>query len=115
MHPHDRGVDHLHLAAVSCHDSIHQPIPNAGFAPPIEAVVGGRIGAVSLGHIAPRRTGTQNPEDAIEDLSIVLWLRSAPIHRQQRLYDAPLEVGQIVAHDPSSNVGTLESPFRSTG
>src|SRR5262245_30310218 len=100
MHAHDRAVDHLHLAVVSLDDSVHQAIPDAGLAPPIEAVVGRGIGPVSFGKIAPRCACAQNPENAVENTPIVLELHAAPVLRQQRLDDAPLEVCKIVAHDP---------------
>ena len=115
MHAHDRAVDHLHLAVVGLDDGVHQTVPDAGLAPPIEAVVGGRVRAISFGQIPPRRTGTQNPEDTVENTPIVLWLHTAPVLRQQRLDDAPLEVCEIVAHDPSSDVCQLESLFESCG
>jgi len=111
MHAHDRAVDHLHLAAVRFDDGVHQTIPDAVLAPAIEAVVGRRVGPVASGQIAPRGAGTQHPENAVENTPIVLRLRTAPVHRQQRLDDAPLEVGQVVAHDPSSDVSNLESLF----
>jgi hypothetical protein len=41
-----------------------------------------------------------------------LRLRPAPIHRQQRLDNAPLEVCEVVTcHDPSSDVWKRESLF----
>ena len=115
MHAHDRAVDHLHLAVVSLDDGVHQAIPDTGLAPPIEAVVGRGIGPVSFGKIAPRCTGAQNPKHAVENTPIVLGLHAAPVLRQQRLDDAPLEVCEIVAHDPSSDVSQLESLFESHG
>ena len=62
MDTHDRAVDHLHLAVVRLDDGIHQAVPDARLAPAIEAVVGGRVGPVSLRQIAPRRACTQHPE-----------------------------------------------------
>ena len=115
MHAHDRAVDHLHLAVVGLDDGVHQAVPDAGFAPPIEAVVGRRVRAISFGQIPPRRAGTQHPEDTVENTSIVLGFHAAPLLRQQRLDDAPLEVCEIVAHDPSSDVCQLESLFESCG
>jgi len=57
----------------------------------------------------------QHPEDAVENFSVVLRLRPAPIHWQQRFDNAPLEVGQIVSHDARSDVSKLESLFESFG
>ena len=113
MHAHDRAVDHLHLAVVGLHDGVHQAVPDAGFAPAIEAVVDRRVGPVPFGKITPRRARAQHIEHAIDDLPIVLRLGTTPVHGQQRFDNAPLEVRQIVAHDPSSDVSNLESLFDS--
>ena len=111
MNAHARAVDHLHLAVVRLDNSVHQAIPDACLAPPVEAIVDRRVGPVALGQIAPRRARAQDEEHAVDDLPVVLGLRPAAIHGQQRLDDAPLEVGQVVAHDPSSDVSQLESLF----
>lgn len=113
MYTHDRAVDHLHVAVVRLDDGIHQAIPDACLAPAVEAIVGGRVGAISLGHVAPRRTGAQHPEDAVENAPILLRLDAAPFRRQQRLDNAPLEVREIVAHDPGPDVWERESLFES--
>ena len=114
MHAHDRAVNHLNLAVVCLHDGIHQAVPDAGFPPAIEAVVDRRVGPVALGKIAPRRACAQDVEHPVHDLPVVLRFRPAPIHGQQRLDDAPLEVREIVTcHDPSSDVSQRESLFES--
>ena len=96
MNAHDRTVDHLHLAVVRLHDRIHQAIPDAGSSPAVEAVVDGRVGPVAFGQIAPWRAGSQNPEDAVDHLAVILRLHAAPLRRQERLDDAPLGIGQVV-------------------
>ena len=111
MDTHDRAVDHLHLAVVRLHDGIHQAVPDARFAPAIEAVVGGRVRPVSLRQIAPWRACAQHPKDAVENATILAWLAASTARGQKRLDDTPLEVGQVVAHDPSSDVSQLESLF----
>ena len=115
MHAHDRAVDHLHLAVVRFHDGIHQSIPDTRLPPTVEAIVDSGVRPVAFGQIAPRRARAENVEHAVDDLSVVLRLGPSPVHRQKRLDDAPLEVGQVVAHDPSSDVCQLESPFESHG
>ena len=82
-------------------------------APAVEAIVGRRVGPVSLGHVAPRRTCAQYPEDAVEHAPVFLRLDAAPLPRQQRLDDAPLEVREIVAHDPGPDVWEREITVRS--
>ena len=102
MNAHDRRVDHLHLTVVGFHDGVH------------EADVDRRIGPVVFWHVAPRRPGAQNVEHPIEDLPVGMRLRPSPIHWNQRLENAPLEVREIVAsHDPSSDVRKRESLFDS--
>lgn len=115
MHAHDRAVDHLHLAVVRFDDGIHQTVPDARFAPAVEPVVSSRIRPIPLGQIAPWRASAQHPEDAVEDLPVVQRLGTSAVHRQQRFDDTPLEVRQIVAHDPSSDVWQLESLFALRG
>ena len=111
MNANEGTVDHLHLAAVRLYNSVHQAVPNACFSPTVEAVVGRRVGAVALRHVAPRRAGAQHPKDAVEHTPVVLGFDASPFSRQQRLDYTPLEVGQVVAHDPSSDVSELESLF----
>jgi len=102
MNPHDRAVDHLDLATVRLRYRIHQPIPDAGFAPAIEAIVGRRVRAVALRQVAPRRTSSQYPENAVHHPAIILALgpRSAP--RQHPFDDRPLRIRQVIAHDQRS-------------
>ena len=104
MDAHNRAVDHLHLAIVHLDHGIHQAIPDACLAPAVEAIVGGCVRPVSLRQIAPRRARAQHPEDAVENTPVVLRFGASPVGRQERLDNAPLEVGQVVAHDPSSDV-----------
>jgi hypothetical protein len=65
VNPHNRTVDHLHFAAMGLGHGVHQLVPYPGLAPAIEAIVGGRIRRVALRQIAPWRSGSQNPEDAV--------------------------------------------------
>jgi hypothetical protein len=90
-----------------------KPSPDPGLAPPIEAIVGRGIGAVSLGKIAPRCAGAQTQNMPLRIRRLFLGFRPPPVLRQQRLDDAPLEVCKIVAHDPTSDVSQLESLFES--
>ena len=82
MNANDRTVDHLHLAVVGLDDGVHHAVPDAGLAPPIEAIVGRSIGPVSFGKIAPRCAGAQNPENAVENTPIAPGLHATPVLRQ---------------------------------
>ena len=81
MHAHDRTVDHLHVAVVRLHDGVHQAVPDPSLAPAIEAIVGRRIGTISLRHVPPRRACAQHPEDAVEDAPIFRRLDATPLCR----------------------------------
>jgi len=80
MHSHDRAVDHLHLAVVRFDDGMHQAIQDASHAPAVEAIVDRRVEPIALAHIALRRAGAKDKEDAVQDAAVVLWLAaSAPM------------------------------------
>jgi hypothetical protein len=81
MYTHDRTVDHLHVAVVRLDDGVHQAIPDPGLTPAVEAIVGRRVGTISLRHVPPRRPCAQHPEDAVEDAPVFLRLDAAPLHR----------------------------------
>lgn len=103
MNAHNRAVDHLHVAIVRLDDRVHQSVPDARFAPAIEAVVRARVRPIALGQIAPRGARPQHPKDAVENTPIVSRFGTSAVHRQNRFDNAPLEVGEVVAHDPSSD------------
>jgi len=66
--------------------------------PPAEAVVDRLPVAVPLGQVAPGSAGTEDPEDAVEDLPVVLERTAAALHFQEQRFDAlKLLVGQFVA------------------
>src|SRR5215471_10142775 len=109
MNPHRRRIDHLNLAIVGLGNGVHQLIPNARFAPAIEAVVAGRVRAVALGQVAPWRTRAQNPEDAIEHLPVTFRPDAPAIAWKKWLYHTPLEVREVVAHDSPPPDRELES------
>lgn len=111
MNAYDRAVDHLHFAVVSLDNGVHQTVPDAGLAPAIEAVVCARVRPVALGQIAPRGAGPQHPKDAVENTPVLSRFGTPAIPRQNRFDNAPLEVGEVVAHDPSSDAWQLESLF----
>ena len=111
MNAHDRAVDHLHLAVVRLDNAIHQAIPDTCLAPTVEAIVSARVRPVPLRQIAPGSARAQHPENAVENPAVVARLAASTVLGQKRLDDTPLEVGQVVAHDPSPDVSQLESCF----
>ena len=98
-------VDHLDLAIVRGADGVHQTVPHTGLPPSVEAVVGGGARTIAFRQVAPRRPGTQYPEDAVQHATVVYAGHASGLVGQQRLDHAPLEVGQIIsAHaEPESH------------
>jgi hypothetical protein len=45
--------------------------PDAGLAPAVEAAGDGGPAAIPLGHVTPGGTGTEDPQDAVQDASVV--------------------------------------------
>ena len=95
--PDDGGVDHLHVAVMRCGDRIHQAIPDASFAPAVEAVVNGGARAIALRQVPPERTRAQHPEDAVENPPVVDPRHAARLVREVRLDRLPLEIRQLIA------------------
>src|SRR3546814_16325607 len=58
-------------AVVGGSDGVHQVVPYACLPPSGEAVVTGGTWAIALRQVAPRRTGTQHPEDAVQHAPII--------------------------------------------
>ena len=111
MNAHDRGVDHLDIAVVGLRDGVHEPIPMAGLAPAVEAIVAGRVGAVALRQIAPRRARAQHPEDAVQNPPVVDPRHAPWLVRKKRLDDRPFKIRKVIAsaHDQAPTVWKLES------
>src|SRR5262249_17450370 len=113
MHADNRRVDHLHGCIVRSGQCVHDPAPDASPPPANETIVAGGMGAEAIRQIAPGCPGSQNPEDAIEDATVVRPRDAARLVRQHRLDGSPLIVGEFVAHDSSPRFWGLESRLES--
>jgi hypothetical protein len=87
------AVDHLDVAVVGSGDGIHHPIPDSSLSPSHEAVVAGCVRAIAFRQVAPRCTGSQNPEDTIQHAAVIDARHASGLVWQQRFDHAPLEVG----------------------
>ena len=105
MDPNGGAVDHLDVAVRRDGDGVHQPVPDARFAPSHEAIVAGGARAIALGQIAPRRTGPQHPEDAVQHAAVIDARHASRLVGQQRLDHAPFEVGQVVSAHADAELG----------
>jgi hypothetical protein len=71
MHADNGGVDHLHGGIMGAGQSVHDLGPHARPSPANEAIVAGRVRTEDVWQIAPRRPRSQDPEDAIEDTTVI--------------------------------------------
>src|SRR5690348_1122820 len=90
--------------------------PDARLGPAVEAVVGGRVRAIALGQVAPRRSGPQHVEDRIEDAPVIRARHAAGLVGQERLYDPPLRIAQVEPrHSQPPSSWKLNQASASTG
>src|SRR5664280_1627585 len=94
---------------MACGQRIHQPVPNASLPPANEAVVASSRRPVALRQIAPRRTRTQNPKDAVKHAPVIYARHTARLVRQHRFDSGPFIFGEFVAHDSRLLFWDLES------
>ena len=105
MDPNGGAVDHLDVAVVRDGDGVHQPVPHARLPPSHEAVVTGGAWAIALRQVTPRCTRPQYPEDAVQHTAVIDARHASRLLGQQRLDNAPLEVGQIVSAHADAESG----------
>ena len=72
MHLAVAGIDHQPLHVRLVNDLLKQSLPNTPVTPATEPPMGILPVAITGRKIAPRCAGTQNPEDGINEASIVL-------------------------------------------
>jgi hypothetical protein len=102
MHADNRGVDHLDSRIVGSSKSIYDAAPDTSSPPTDEAVVACGVRTKRLGQITPWCSGSQDPEDAIEDTTVVYPRNATRLVRQHGLDGNPFMIGEFVAHDSSS-------------
>src|SRR5215813_15113358 len=107
MHAHNRRVDHLQGGILGQGESAHDLGPDPRASPANEAIVAGRVRTEDVRQVAPWRPGSQDPEDAIEDATVIHSWHAARLIRQHRLNGRPLIVREFVAHDSAPLVRGL--------
>src|SRR5580692_402781 len=101
-------VSIIWTAVVGCGKCVYDAAPDARPAPADKAVIAGRARAKMIRQIAPRCAGSQDPEDAVEDTSVVYPRNATRLIRQHGLDSSPFIIGEFVAHDSSSQFGSLD-------
>jgi hypothetical protein len=94
---------------MSAGECAHDLGPDARSPPANETIVTSGLRAEVVRQVAPWRARSQDPEDAIEDTTVIHAWHAARLVRQHRLDGSPLIVKEFVAHDSAPPVGGLES------
>src|SRR5215831_20118839 len=95
------GVDHLDSGIMGNGKCVYDAAPDTSPPPADEAVVASGVRAKRLRQITPRCSGSQDPEDAVEDTTVVYPRNATRLVGQHRPYGSPFIVGEFVAHDSS--------------
>lgn len=70
MGAYDRGIDQVTLAVPLASEGLEEAREHAARRPPRESRVDGLPGAIGARQIAPRRTGTKDPQHALHHGSV---------------------------------------------
>jgi hypothetical protein len=108
MRADDGGVDHLHRVwkGLTVRQRLKQQVPQAGPRPSEKLPIDRAPFAEVIGQIAPRRAGAGNPENPVENTSVIAR-RSPPLWScldQKRFEESPFRMG-----NPASNQSCLLS------
>jgi hypothetical protein len=100
-------VDHLDSGIVGYGKCVYDAAPGASPAPADKTIIAGRVRAKMARQIAPRCAGSQDPEDAVEDTSVVYPRNATRLAWQHGLDGNPFIISEFVAHDSSLQFGSL--------
>ncbi|GGI33945.1 hypothetical protein GCM10010987_76920 [Bradyrhizobium guangdongense] len=107
MHAGNGGVYHLNSGVMGSGKRVDDAAPDASPLPADETVTAGRVRAKMIRQIAPRCPGSQDPEDAMEDTTVVHPRNATRLVRQHGLDGNPFMIGEFVAHDSNPQFGSL--------
>src|SRR5262245_29883774 len=109
MHADNGRVDHLYSRVMGARQRVYNFAPDARPPPANEAIVAGGVRTEVVWQIAPRCPRSQDPEDAIEDTTVIHPRHAAGLVGQHRLNSSPFVVGKFIAHDSKLPSLGLES------
>jgi len=95
MRAHAGPVDHHCVHVMRVGDGIHDPVPVARIAPPVEAVVDRCRWAVFAGQIGPRDAGAQDVENAVDHAAVIYPLLAARFVRQDSFDEFPFQIAHV--------------------
>jgi len=110
MRPDDRAVDHLQggIAAAAIIEGVKDQFPQSRQRPAPELAIDRRPFPKTIGQIPPWSPRSGNPENAIQNKTMVLWTPAAPraAFNHKRLKTDPF----LVAHQ-STDHGSLRQSY----
>jgi hypothetical protein len=107
MHADNRSVDHLDSGIVGSSKCVYDAAPDTSPPPANEPFVASGVRTKRPGQITPGCSGSQDPENSIEDTSVVYPGNAPRFVRQHRLDGNPFIIRKFVAHDLSPRFGSL--------
>src|ERR1700737_2211536 len=114
VHTPDGCIDHLPHAIVSGGQRFHDLVPDASLSPAHEAIVASRVWPIVLWKVAPWRTRTQDPKDAIEHTTVIYAPNATRLVLQHWRDGGPFIVTEFVAQDSRLRFGSLNHVHGST-
>ena len=114
VNAHRGRVDHLHFAAMSHNDGVHQLVPDARFQPAVEAVVNRRVRPISFRQINPGRAGPKMMKNAVQNPTVINPRNASRLVRLKWLDCPPLILGQVISpmchvQSPVSEIESLDN------
>jgi hypothetical protein len=91
------GIDQLQPTVMGLGDGIHEAVLNTCFAPSDKAIVAGGAWVAPLWQIAPWRTGSQHPEDALQHAAVIHARHATGFVGEKRFDHAPFGVSQVIS------------------
>src|ERR1700733_3638156 len=104
MHADNGSVDHLDSGIMSSGKRVHDAAPDTRPPPADEPVVATGAWAKHLAKVL-----LQDPEDVVEDTTVINPRNPTRLFRQHGLDGGPFIIGEFVRHDSSPQFGKFES------
>lgn len=95
MRAHAGAINHHHVDVVRVGDGLHDPVPVACIAPPVEAVVDRGRWAVLLWQIGPRDAGAKDVENTVDHAAVINTLLAPCLVGQDRIDELPFKIAHV--------------------
>lgn len=100
MCAHAGPVDHQSVNVMRVGDGVHDPVPVACVAPPVEAIIDRCRWAIFAKQIGPRDAGVQDVENAVDHAAVINPLLAARFVRQDRFGEFSFQIAPLASSRP---------------